>query len=117
MGRNCKRGEIYFAKLESPIGSSVIRCKRPVLIISNDTSNHSSGLVNIIPITSQRKKQLPVHVDLNGYGLSKGSIAIAEQILTIDKCNLIYYIGTVDEKKMKEIADAVETQLSLSRTA
>lgn len=117
MDKKCRRGDICFANLESPKNSHVIRHKRPVLIISNNTSNHYSSLVNVIPITSKEKKSLPVHVDLSGYGLEQDSVAIVEQILTVDKCNLLYVMGTVDEIKMKEIAVAVETQLSLSLSA
>lgn len=106
------RGDIYMATLETDKYSHVIRGIRPVVVISNNTVNHYSPVINVIPLTAQKKKPLPVHVDLSGFGLWKDSTAIVEQVFTIDKCSLAKRIGSLaGSDKMQEIVSALKMQL------
>ena len=56
-----KRGDVFYANL---VGYGCVQGGlRPVVIISNDTNNKFSNIVQIVPLTSQLKKcDLPVHV-------------------------------------------------------
>lgn len=72
---------------------------RPVLIIQNDIGNKASPTVIIAAITSKgKKKGLPTHVTirLEEGSLPKESMAMLEQIRTIDKDRLIKYVGRID---------------------
>jgi len=69
---------------------------RPVVIVQNNKGNASSGRVIAVTITSKRKHQLPTHVPLfKKHGVKRPSIALCENIITVDKTCLLNYLGTV----------------------
>ena len=93
-----QKNEIYYADL-NPVQGSEQGGIRPVLIIQNDIGNKASPTVIIAAITSKGKqKGLPTHVTirLEEGSLPKESIAMLEQIRTIDKDRLIKYVGRID---------------------
>ena len=113
---NIKRGEIYFAALDPIIGKEISKT-RPVLILSNDKNNQFSGTVTILPITSKNiVKIYPFEVSLKkGAGnLPKNSKVKADQIRTLDKSRIIKFIGMLEEKKIKEVEQAIKIHLDLS---
>ena len=114
MNREIKRGDIYFAELNPVIGSEQGGV-RPVVVIQNDVGNHYSPTVIIAPITSKRKRNLPTHVGvkMEEYGLRPLSYIMLEQIRTIDCLRLKNYVGTIDEKCMKDINKALLISLDL----
>jgi len=109
-----KRGDIFWVNFK--LGGRHLICgKRPAIIVSNDTANTFSSIVNVIPLTSQNKKILPTHVVICGYGLTRPSIALAEQVVSIDKSNLLGKIGTlVTTSKMIEIDHCLRIQLDVA---
>ncbi len=110
MTRPILRGEIYRADLNPIVGSEQGGI-RPVLVIQNDIGNKHSPTVIVAAITSKDKPCLPTHILLAGLQtLGRNSIALLEQIRTIDKCRLIEYIGSVGAETMK----AVDTALTVS---
>lgn len=114
---NCifKRGDIFWAILRTENDSRVIRGCRPVVVVSNDSNNRYSPVVTVVPITSQKKKALPTHVELSGFGLDKCSVAIAEQIQTLDKTAFVKRIGSLDgTDKMAELDLAIMKQLNVA---
>lgn len=106
--KNIRRCEIYFAELNGE--GSQQKGKRPVIIYSNDRNNIESPTVNVIPMTT-KTKDLCVHVTIAGCGLREKSIAIIEQITTINKTQLLYKIGTLTDRYVALIDDAVDLQL------
>ena len=99
-----KRGDIYYADLSPVIGSEQGGV-RPVLIVQNDIGNKYSPTVIAAAITSQiNKAKMPTHIEIDakGYGLSKDSVILLEQIRTIDKKRLKEKIGKADENLMKK---------------
>lgn len=111
---NIKRGDIYYADFDIYIGSEQ-GGKRPVVIIQNDIGNRWSPTVIVAAVTSKIKKTvLPTHVEINTESLAKDSIALLEQIKTIDKSRLGDYLGTVDNETMKNIDDAIKISLGIN---
>ena len=114
--RQIQRGEIYLADLGEGIGSEQ-KGMRPVLIVQNNRGNKYSPTVTVLPITTKIHKSsgLPTHVIIDGMGgLKEKSATIAEQIVTIDKTRLIEYMGTLDEKFMRENIDrSILVQLNI----
>ncbi len=109
MDEQIRRGEIYYADL-SPVVGSEQGGVRPVLIIQNDVGNKYSPTVIVSAITSQLgKAKLPTHIDLSAerYNLPKNSVALLEQIRTLDKRRLRDKVTTLDEGKMKEVNRAI----------
>ena len=108
------RGEVYYADLAPVIGSEQGGL-RPVLIIQNDVGNKHSPTTIIAPITSRfTKKPLPTHVPLSNCGLAKDSIALCEQLRTIDKRRLGDKLGSMDEKDKVALDKAIEISLGLA---
>jgi mRNA interferase MazF len=108
------RGSIYMASLPvSDKHSSVQGGLRPVLIIQNDVGNAHAPTVQVIPLTSKIKKELPIHTIINSGGLLKESTALTEQIQTINKTTLRQYIGKVDDATMNRVNVCIMIQLGL----
>lgn len=109
MDDQIRRGEIYYADL-SPVVGSEQGGVRPVLIIQNDVGNKYSPTVIVSAITSQLgKAKLPTHIELPAerYNLPKNSVALLEQIRTLDKRRLQEKVTSLSPEKMKEVNKAL----------
>ena len=107
MNRKIMRGEIYYADLDPVIGSEQGGI-RPVLIIQNNTGNKYSQTVVVAPITSRLgKHNIPTHVRIKSAYLPKDSIAMLEQIRTVDKSRIKECIGNLSTADMKLIEKAL----------
>ncbi|HKL73363.1 MAG TPA: type II toxin-antitoxin system PemK/MazF family toxin [Clostridia bacterium] len=107
-----KRGELYYADL-SPVVGSEQGGVRPVLIVQNDVGNKYSPTIIAAAITSQMTKaKLPTHIELDTTcGLPKDSIILTEQLRTLDKQRLRERIGTLDNKAMERVNNALMVSL------
>lgn len=104
-----RRGEIYYADL-SPVVGSEQGGVRPVLVIQNDVGNKYSPTVIVCAVTSQMTKaKLPTHVEMKkgDFGLCKDSVALLEQIRTIDKRRLKDRVGEVTAAVMRVVDKAL----------
>ena len=109
-----KCGEIWMADLMEKSGS-IQSGYRPVLIISNNKNNYYSTVVNAIPLTTKmNKRHLPCHVEIwnyKKYGLTAPSTLMVEQVTTIEKENLRYYMGEIkDVDMLMRICRAMQSQ-------
>lgn len=112
-----KRGDLYYADL-SPVVGSEQGGVRPVIVVQNDIGNKYSPTIIVAPVTSQMNKaKLPTHVKLKGnkYGLPKNSVALMEQLRTIDKKRLREKIGTFSSDIMTKIDEAMTISLALKQ--
>lgn len=87
--------DIWYAVLPEIPGSHVQQGMRPVIVVSNDMANRYSPCITVVPLTTRRKKPLPTHVLLEGYGLDMVSLALCEQIISLDKSCLFRRLGRV----------------------
>lgn len=108
---NVFRNEIWTASLEES-SKNIIKGVHPVLIISSFKHILKANTVHVLPITSKHKNQVN-HVNIEDYGLEKSSVILTEQIITINKADLINRIGILDGIKMKEVSKALKKQLQL----
>lgn len=109
-----QRGDIFYAHLPKSEGSEQ-QGQRPIIIVQNDIGNVYSPTLIAVPLTSVSKRNMPTHVAIGtGFGIEKNSIALAEQIMTIDKSRLIRYVGSIDKRKMDEIDMALRVSLDLN---
>lgn len=98
-----KKGEVYYADLNPIIGCEQGGC-RPVIIVQNNTGNLYSPTTIIVPVTARkRKKALPTHIKVKGASLPKKSIALLEQLRTIDKSRLKEKIGDITLTSLNKI--------------
>lgn len=110
------RGDILLADL-SPVKGSEQGGTRPVLVLQNDKGNKYSSTVIVAPITKKiYKTNLPTHVKIsNKNGISRNSIALMEQLRTIDKIRASRVIGHVDDETMKKVDNAIIVSLGLRK--
>lgn len=116
MEREIKRGDIFYANLTQGVGSEQYGC-RPLLILQNEAGNKFSNTVIVAPITSkiESKAKLPTHCLIKAQqGLSRDSLVLLEQLLTIDKLRLRGYIGTIDNETIYRINKALAVSVGLA---
>ena len=112
-----KRGDIYFVDFGENPGSFKQSGVRPAIIVSNNKNNENSPVVTVVPLTAKvwKKKHLPTHVQIprsRWTGLDKPSMALAEQVETLDKKHLGNRIGEIrDEMVMEKITIALQIQI------
>jgi mRNA interferase MazF len=109
--REIKHGQVWMVELK-PMGGSIQYGKRPAIIISNDKNNQYSPTINIIPLTSKKsKRNIPVHVHVTTEcGVTIDSVALVEQTMTIDKTQLISYLGECTKEVKMKIMKAINIQ-------
>lgn len=114
MEKNIRRGDILVAAFNGTIGS-VQSGLRPVVIIQNNIGNMFSPTVIVATITSktEKKRGLPTHIVVNADGLMQESIVQLEQITTIDKKQVLDFIGTMPISVMEQIDLAIKVSLDL----
>jgi mRNA interferase MazF len=106
------RGDVFMADLGDGFGSEQ-GGKRPVVIFQNNTGCYFSPAVTIVPFTATIKKpNLVTHYIVRRTSFLKHySMALAEQIRTIDKHRLVSYMGRMSPKDLGGVAEAVEAHL------
>ena len=104
------RYDIIEAELDYGNGS-IQRKRRPYVIVSNETGTKHSTIITIMPLTHVIKKTyMPVHECLEAHsdnGLLKYSMILGEQPQTICKEEVIRKIGTVTNKKQRNMINKV----------
>lgn len=111
-----KRGEIWWADLPDPLGSSP-DYKRPVLVVQGDEFNLSLiSTVIVAVITSNTRISAAkgnVLITPQQSGLSKDSVVNISQLLTVDKSLLLEHVGALSESKMEQVGGGLRLVLSL----
>lgn len=111
------RGQIYYADLETTVGSEQGGV-RPVLIVQNNIGNKYSPTTIIVAMTKRvhAKHNLPTHHFISSsVGLKHDSIILLEQIRTIDKARLREYIGTIGKEDMLQIERKLIVSLGINK--
>ena len=109
------KGDIFYADLTPVVG-----CEqggvRPILVVQNNTGNRYSPTVIVAAITSRTGKQhLPTHIRLGEpqNGLRQNSLVLLEQVRTIDRSRLRDYIGTLTDRQLREVDEALAVSFGL----
>lgn len=113
-----KRGEIYLVNFDPAIGAE-IKKTRPALILQNDIANRYSSVTIVAAITSFSDKDGKIYptevfiADSEG-GLDNDSVALLNQIRTIDKRRLVKKLGVLKNKTMAQIDKAVQISFDIT---
>lgn len=106
-----RRGEIYYIDL-SPVRNSEQGGMRPCVIVQNNKGNEHAPTTIVVPLTTKSKKLLPTHKVVRE-GI-KDSIALCEQVRTIDKSRISgECIGRCSPHTMEQIDIALRISLGL----
>jgi mRNA interferase MazF len=111
-----RRGEIYLVAVNPTVGHE-IKKTRPALVIQNDITNEYLGTTIVAPITSTVRAPLsPTHVLIvkgAPAGLDATSVALLEQVRTVDRARLVKPIGRLDPKAISQVDEAIAITLGL----
>ena len=71
--------------------------------------------VIVLAITSrcQKKKNMPTHIPIESSDLSMSSIALAEQVRTVDKTRLTRYVGRASKESMEAVDQALKISMGV----
>lgn len=103
------RYDIVEAELDYGSGS-IQKRRRPYIIVSNEKGTTNATIVTVMPLTSVRKKKLPVHECLEARsetGLTRYSMILGEQPQTICKEEVIRKLGNVTDKSQRNNVNKV----------
>ena len=110
-----KRGEVYLVSFGPTVGSE-IKKTRPAVVIQNDIANRYSPVTIVAAITSSGERHphpTDVLIQKGEGGLDANSLALLNQICTIDRQRLIKRLGSVSSKTMSAINAALEISIGL----
>jgi len=110
-----RRGEVYLVTFDPTVGSEIQRT-RPALIIQNDIANRHSPITIVAAITSQFEEPLyPTEVLITPPegGLTTTSVALLNQIRSIDRRRLVRRLGRVTEATMERVNRAMQLSLGV----
>lgn len=114
MSQPIQRGDVFLANLDPTIGVE-IKKTRPIIVVSNNMINRYSQLVIIIPLTTNIARLSPSHVLIpkpEG-SVDRDSKALTEQIRAMDKQRLIAKIGTLSERYLLLVEEAIRNSLDM----
>ena len=103
------RYDIIEAELEYGSGS-IQKKRRPYIIVSNEKGTQAATIITVMPLTSAKKKRLPVHSYLEANsetGLTRYSMILGEQPQTICKEEVIRKLGNVTDKSQRNNVNKV----------
>lgn len=103
------RYDIIEAELDYGSGS-IQKKKRPYIIVSNEKGTTNATIITVMPLTSVKKKRLPVHECLEARtetGLTRYSMILGEQPQTICKQEVIRKLGNVTDKSQRNNVNKV----------
>ena len=110
------RGDVFDARLDPTEGSEQA-ATRPVIIVSRDAINASSGIVMAVPCTTYRpgRRIYPSQVLLRAPdgGLVGDSVALGEQLRAIAKSRLLQRRGQLSPGALVALNSALALALDL----
>lgn len=112
-----KRGEVWLVSFDPTIGAE-IKKTRPALILQNDIANRASPITIVAAITSQFEEHIyPTEVLIKApeAGLTVDSVALLNQIRSIDQRRLVRRLGVARPATMMNVERALMISLGLVR--
>lgn len=104
------QGDVYWTDLGDPIGSEP-GYARPTVVIQNNAVNSTRiRTVIVVPLSSNTNlAKAPGNVLLpNGEGnLPKSCVVVVSQVITIDKSQLVDFIGSLSARRIRQILDGL----------
>ena len=114
-----RKGDIFYVYLgnerNNHVQSGGSNGMRPCIVVNNKIARIHSPVLLVVPITSsegKRQKSLPTHLDLQDL-LPKKSVAMFEQVLTVNREQLSDKIGSVSDSMISRINQKLEIAFGL----
>ena len=110
-----RRGEVYLVIFDPTLGAEIQKTC-PALVVQNDVANRHSSITIVAAITSQFDHPLyPTEVLISPPegGLRTASVALLNQIRSIDKRRLVRRLGTLKPETMDRVDHAILISVGL----
>ena len=107
-----QRGTIFRVNLEPNIGGEQQGEARPCVLISDTPFNKSSRVVTVVPLSSSPRPLFPLIVVAPSAG-KPTSVALANQIRTIDKRRILSKTGSLSAADAQMLEKAIKIFLKL----
>lgn len=109
MNKQIKRGDVYWATFDDPIG------RHPAVVVQNDIGNKYAPNVIVVLVTSvPADKAYPTDVLLPDELLPmRNSRVLTSTVLTVEKVALDQFIVSLPQKVMIKIDSALKVSLGL----
>ena len=113
-----KRGDVYWADI-TPRSGSEQKGRRPVIVVSHDGFNQTTGWrsVIVIPLSTSlaQRQRGPTAVALpkGVAGLNRQGAALCHQVTTLDRAKLSRRIGSLPPAVMGAVDAGLKAALSL----
>lgn len=112
---NIRRGDVFLVDFGPQWSGD--HGKRPAVVVQNNIGNEHSKTVIVVPCATKIKRmEMPTHVFLGP--LDEGrpdSMAVCENVQTIEKDQIVHYIGKLSERQMDRMDDALRASLGLTK--
>lgn len=111
--KGIKRGDIWYIGLpdEDRVQGSTQSGCRPAIVVSNNSCNTFSSVIEVVYLTTRRKKWLPTHVVIDS--APKRSTALCEQIDSVTIDLFMRREGHCTDREMRRIDKALAVSLGL----
>ncbi len=86
---------------------------RPAIVVQNNIGNYCGDTTIVAPLTASKKNNIGLPTHVVGIQLEKESIALLEQIVTIDKRRIICVLDHLDEQKLEDVDKKIKVSLGL----
>ena len=109
------RGEVWLVSFD-PTRGAEIRKTRPALILQNNIANRASPVTIVAAITSRFDAELyptEVLIRTREGGLSADSVALLNQIRSVDRARLIRRLGRLRPETMANVDRALAVSVGL----
>ncbi|NJN98975.1 MAG: type II toxin-antitoxin system PemK/MazF family toxin [Anaerolineales bacterium] len=105
------QGDVFWIELGEPVGSAPGYI-HPHVVIQNNLFNRSRlNTVVVCALTSNLKRAVApgnVLLEPGEANLSKQSVVVVSQLFTVDKTLLNDYIGTLSNKRIRQILEGIK---------
>ena len=114
-----KRGEVYWAIL-APRSGSEQRGARPVIVVSHDAFNQTLDWrsVIVVPVSTSpsqaRRGPTTVPLPAGAGGLKRDSVALCNQVTTLDRGKLAARLGTLPSVLLAQVGEGLKTAQDLA---
>lgn len=113
---NIRQGDVWFVEAAPvPGGGTVgneIWSGRPGIVVSNDVINERSGVVQIVYLTSHKRRYANVtHVAVHAN--NQDAIAVCNQVTNVDTSRLTNHLGRITQNELQEIQNGISFTLGL----
>jgi mRNA interferase MazF len=107
-----RQGQVYWLDLGPVVGSAPAN-RRPCVVVQNDTFNRSMIATTVVCIITSNleRAKAPGNVLLakGEAGLTKSSVVNVSQILTVDKDELVEYVGKLSEAATAAVREGLRS--------